>query len=558
VKAWQVLGYVRFFWIVEGKMDLAELRAYAEKLFANNAYETCNFVASKLVTLSRDEPQDVFLLARSLHATDHQIQAARLLEAKGLLAPKQDDLYLRSVLLAVQCYRKAGRSDDVLKYTEAVTSTECENVFAFKREMETRWGGGLCLVAQVCLERGKAYEKLENRKRALSWLQVAVHLDVRCFEAFEKLIAFQLSSSEESSLLSSLEKAGSFQTPATAWMRAVFKCVTNRYDSAVSCEDKFAPAEALLAFPGGPTLAEDPFLASEKAELKYNQHDACGAYELTKKIISHEVSDFNRIALTHIAAMVDLNECTELFSFAHQQIKWHPKRALSWYAVAAYYFCVKKFGVARDYFNRATALDPGLLPAWIALAHSHALYDESDRAMAVYRTAARLFPGNHIPVIGTAMEYLRTNNLTLAEQFCHQALALCDADPALYNEMGVIYYRKRKYPDAVKCFKEAIRRSSGVSSNVWSVAFEHLYFNLGHALRRSGNLQAAIEAYEMALARSPKSANGRASLGLAYHISGSVDLAMEQYHVALGLRPNDTLLEELMDLAVKDVAMRVD
>lgn len=36
--------------------------------------------------------------------------------------------------------------------------------------------------------------------------------------------------------------------------------------------------------------------------------------------------------------------------------------------------------------------------------------------MAAYRTAARLFPGLHLPLTGMGMEYQRMNNLHLAEQ----------------------------------------------------------------------------------------------------------------------------------------------
>lgn len=46
--------------------------------------------------------------------------------------------------------------------------------------------------------------------------------------------------------------------------------------------------------------------------------------------------------------------------------------------------------------------------------------------MAAYRTAARLFPGLHLPLTGMGMEYQRMNNLHLAEQMFLQVNdALC-------------------------------------------------------------------------------------------------------------------------------------
>ena len=41
--------------------------------------------------------------------------------------------------------------------------------------------------------------------------------------------------------------------------------------------------------------------------------------------------------------------------------------------------------------------------------------------MAAYRTAARQFPGLHVPLVGMGMEYQRMNNLALAEQMFMQA-----------------------------------------------------------------------------------------------------------------------------------------
>lgn len=37
--------------------------------------------------------------------------------------------------------------------------------------------------------------------------------------------------------------------------------------------------------------------------------------------------------------------------------------------------------------------------------------------MAAYRTASRLFPASHVPLLYMGMEYLRTNNLALAAHF---------------------------------------------------------------------------------------------------------------------------------------------
>ena len=46
-------------------------------------------------------------------------------------------------------------------------------------------------------------------------------------------------------------------------------------------------------------------------------------------------------------------------------------------------------------------------------------------------------------VLCIGMEYQRTNNLPLAEQFFLQACQICPTDPLVYNELGVLYYRTK-------------------------------------------------------------------------------------------------------------------
>lgn len=53
------------------------------------------------------------------------------------------------------------------------------------------------------------------------------------------------------------------------------------------------------------------------------------------------------------------------------------------------------------------------------------------QAMAAYRTAARLFPGLHLPLLGMGCEYARMNNTPLAEQLLLSAHRMC---PQVYSQ----------------------------------------------------------------------------------------------------------------------------
>ena len=104
---------------------------------------------------------------------------------------------------------------------------------------------------------------------------------------------------------------------------------------------------------------------------------------------------------------------------------------------------IRKLDLARKYFNKANRIDKHFAASWIAFGHSFAAVDESDQAMAAYRTAARLFPGCHLANLFIGMEYLRTNNLKTALLSFNEAKKICDNDPLVFNEIGIVYYKQR-------------------------------------------------------------------------------------------------------------------
>jgi len=63
---------------------------------------------------------------------------------------------------------------------------------------------------------------------------------------------------------------------------------------------------------------------------------------------------------------------------------------------------------------KACNIDKNFSGSWIAYGHCFAAQDESEQAMAAYRTAARLFPGCHLASLFIGMEYVRLNNVQTA------------------------------------------------------------------------------------------------------------------------------------------------
>ena len=127
----------------------------------------------------------------------------------------------------------------------------------------------------------------------------------------------------------------------------------------------------------------------------------------------------------------------------------YPTRAVSWFAVGCYYYCVRRFDAARRYFSKATSLDGAFVPAWIGFGHAFAAQDESDQAMAAYRRRRAALPG--VP----PARAVHRHGVPARQQPEFGGAVLREepwdlpGDPLVHNELGVLAYRNKEYGRAV-------------------------------------------------------------------------------------------------------------
>lgn len=191
-----------------------------------------------------------------------------------------------------------------------------------------------------------------------------------------------------------------------------------------------------------------------EAESYYNGQNVTKAYEIVKSIVDEDMYFLNAIPL-YTAILIELNQIGDLYILAHKLVSANPDLAISWFAVGSYYYLVKKYDLARKYFEKANKFDKHFAACWIAFGHSFAALDESEQAMSAYRTASRLFPGCHLAIQCIGMEYLRTNKLSTALLSFDQAERINSKDCLVYNEKGVVFYKERKYEQAKALFEQA-------------------------------------------------------------------------------------------------------
>ncbi|KAH9554615.1 hypothetical protein CY35_08G072400 [Sphagnum magellanicum] len=505
----------------EGEVE--KLRAVVRDCLGKHLYSSAIFFADKLATLAGNATQDLYMQAQALYLGKQYRRALHLLRRHHLVSAD-----LRFRYLAAKCLEEVKEWDECLAMLGDgevdeegnVQMTDDQDTEFLDRDVEER---EINIGAAICLLRGRAFEALENRARALRWFKAALKADPYCYEAFEHLVDnHMLTSDEEASLLYSLKF-----DPEDHWLSLLYSCRAKKYGQLAAIESKFAelerePDESQLEDDGvGCSLKDNNDVVACRADLLYHRGEFQRCYDTTKALLEKDPYHLTCMPL-HIGAALELGRKNELFLRAHNLVQEYPNKAIAWFAVGCYYYCIRQFDHARRYFCKATTLEGSFAPAWLGFGNAYAAQDESDQAMAAYRTAARLFAGCHLPALCIGMEYLRTNNLNLAEQFLMQAKSICSTDPVVYNELGVMAFRNKDYEAAARWLRKALSLAPPPLTEAW----EPTVVNLAHTLRKLKSYVEAISMYEKALALYPKGASTYAALGFTHHLQIVIYLSM--------------------------------
>ncbi|RHY72771.1 hypothetical protein DYB38_012853, partial [Aphanomyces astaci] len=362
------------------------LRRMVGSCLATNQPSSAVFYASKLATMTGDA-LDLMLLARSYYATgdfhqaihalkqltdvkghpnnfaaqhsprhptkprptcpdEHSLLSAYLLLAQAMVAIVQwDDCQdmLDTVLV--------GSEDHILRKAHA-----CRRSPAVDDKDPLHPQSPINVIASLCCVRGDVCEALESRERAAYWYSLALKCDVHCCDAFRHLVDdIMLSSLQERHLFESL----SFHGPEDEYLKCFYASQLGRYDPSPPVADKFRAVEMVHG------LQANIDVMVAKAETYYYQLDTEKAYAICQRIRTDAPFDYKSIPV-YVSTLVQLDKRSDLFHFAH---------------------------------DLATHVEPQFAPAWLGFGHVFALQDESDQAMASYRTASRLSLGCHLPLL---------------------------------------------------------------------------------------------------------------------------------------------------------------
>ncbi|KAF5204619.1 Cell division cycle 16-like protein [Thalictrum thalictroides] len=537
---------------------IEKLRGIVRDCVSKHLYSSAIFFADKVAAFTSD-PADIYMQAQALFLGRHYRRAFHLLNASQIVLRDLRFRYLAAKCLEElkeweQCLLMLG-DPKVDEHGNALELKDC-NVMYLDKDGEDR---EINISSAICFLRGKAFDALENRAQARQWYKAAIKADPLCYEALECLIEnHMLTCEEELSLLSSLQFA-----PEDGWLSSFYSCLIKKYDKESIIEENFRNLEKENC-DNNPTGSSVTCTLKNNSDLlacKVEYYHQCGEYqkcfELSSVVLERDPFH-SKCTLVHLAAAMELGQSNELYLMASGSLHHYatdkvlPLRALSWFAVGCYYYCIKKYDQSRRFYSKATSLDKTFLPAWIGHGNASAAKEEGDQAMSSFRTAARLFPGCHLPTLYIGMEYMRTHNYKHAEQFFMQAKAICPSDPLVFNELGVVAYHMKEYKQAIWWFEKTLSHVPSSLSEMW----EPTVVNLAHALRKLKRYSEAVPYYEKALAISTGNLSAYAGLAYTYHLQDNYNAAITYYHKALWLKPDDQFCTDMLTVALVDESRR--
>jgi anaphase-promoting complex subunit 6 len=376
------------------------------------------------------------------------------------------------ILLAAQCLFSIQEYDDCINLLYPIISLDevfemskisLVQQFKFVHKIFRKTKQDVDDMAGIFCIAGKCFDALENRSKSIKFLSIALGIDIACIEAAEYMIEHGMLLTKEKQII--FQNLHSNCSESKEWLLPFYRTMflnenplmlvfqLNENQIMSNNNDKDDRNSDLLQ-----QYTVDSKCASwlvQLSEYYFDHQQIDESYLFARKAYTIDPYN-NRGLLSYIAGLVELNLKTELFYLGHELVYSTPKSAISWYAVGCYYWCCCKFETAQKYFQKTLKLDKKLANAYIMLGHVLCAQEESEQAISAYRTATRLLPTDHRPIVYMAKEMIRTNYSTLAQQLLIGALNICSTDATLFNEIAVIYQKHGRLDMAKQYLEYAI------------------------------------------------------------------------------------------------------
>jgi tetratricopeptide (TPR) repeat protein len=150
-------------------------------------------------------------------------------------------------------------------------------------------------------------------------------------------------------------------------------------------------------------------------------------------------------------------------------------------------------------FEAAIAQDGDIADLHIALGRNYRVLERYEDAVSEFIRANALNPSDYLPEYYISRTYASIGDFVKAIQFGEEAIIDSPADPYLYGNLGVLYYRYKQYNRSIDSLRLAIQGGTtadgviveGLPLDYGTIS--ELYYVYGLALARQGECNEALQ-----------------------------------------------------------------
>ena len=507
-----------------------------------NLYKNALFYAEKTLNFSINHDinsysESIYMFSKCLYLNKEYSRCVNFIQKFNMIYYN-----LNFLILLGQALYACEDYESLINYLEKENiSFETEKNFSFENNNNNNF-----LLSVKYLLIGKAYEMQENKQPAIKNYLLSLEYDADNIEAFEILISNQLLTIEKKNELLNNLKLNSNNN----WLSDYYKSkiddnifMTVNSECNLTENDRINIIDILYK-------NNDMDLMKMESEKFFITRDYINTFNKLKKINEDDFYNLEIIPML-CSSMIELNKIGDLYSLSYKLANNCGEKYISWYAVGCYYYSIKKYEMSRKYFLKCNQLNKNFPEGWIALGNSYAGLDESDQALNAYRTCLRLFPGCHFSNLYIGMEFIRTNNFKTAYNIFQNALMLNKNDPLVFNEIGVVNFKQKKYEEAENNFINGLKLCN---FNDRSVTMMTILINYGHCLRKMRKFKEAIDVYMKVYLIDSRNVDVLNAIGSVLSFVGKFNEALDFLHRANFIKSNDGFSTDMINKCINDIA----
>lgn len=184
----------------------------------------------------------------------------------------------------------------------------------------------------------------------------------------------------------------------------------------------------------------------------------------------------------------------------------------------------------------ALLISSALAENFLNLAEEYESKGNYAAAISNYINAINNAPGNYKLYNRVGLLYEKLSNSILSKDYFVRSIIVNNEYIEGYYNLGLWYYNRAKYDEAIINFKRALAISQSKPE---------IYINLINCYIKSNNVDSCMKFLEMALKMFPENYEILNLAGIVYMLKANYDLAIKHFRKALNKKEDDKIINNL-------------